>query len=312
MTMKITVILCTYNRCRRLAKALASAADSILPESVAWEVLVVDNNSSDQTRDVVEGFCRRYPGRFRYLLEPRQGKSYALNTGIREAQGDVLAFMDDDVIVEPTWLRNLTAALNDDQWAGTGGRILPEWTCSPPHWLALDGPCNLAGMLALFDLGEDAGELDRPPFGTNMAFRKSMFDVYGDFRTDFGPCPGSEIRNEDTEFGRRLMAAGERLRYEPSAVVYHLVPEARLKKEYFLAFWFDHGRAGVREVEKRPNICGIPRNYFRILKTGALLAVRTLHWILVWEPQRRFYRKGWVWMTAGEIAEFYRQSINVE
>jgi hypothetical protein len=108
------------------------------------------------------------------------------------------------------------------------------------------------------------------------------------------------------------MAAGERLRYEPSAVVYHLVPETRLKKEYFLAFWFDHGRAGVREVERRPNICGIPRIYFSILKMGALLAVRMLQWILVWEPQRRFYRKGWVWMTAGEIAEFYRQSIDAE
>src|SRR5690349_7477494 len=99
-----------------------------LSESVEWEVLVVDNNSSDQTREVVDEFCRRYPGRFRYLFESRPGKSCALNAGVREARGAVVAFMDDDVTVEPTWLQELTAALHNGQWAGAGGRILPQRT----------------------------------------------------------------------------------------------------------------------------------------------------------------------------------------
>jgi glycosyltransferase involved in cell wall biosynthesis len=123
--MKITVILCTYNRCQNLAKALNSVAASRLPRSVEWEVLVIDNNSSDQTREVVEDFCRLHPRRSRCLFEPQQGKSHALNAGIREARGDVLAFMDDDVTVEPTWLQNLTTSLQDDEWAGAGGRPLP-------------------------------------------------------------------------------------------------------------------------------------------------------------------------------------------
>ncbi len=84
--MKISVILCTHNRCQSLAKALNSLAALTLPESVEWEVLVVDNNSSDGTREVVQrDFCGRYPGRFRYLFEPQPGKSYALNAGIRQA-----------------------------------------------------------------------------------------------------------------------------------------------------------------------------------------------------------------------------------
>src|SRR6266852_954616 len=106
--MKVTVILCTYNSCRSLATAPESVAASQMPDSVDWEVLVVDNNSSDRTRAVVEEFCRQHYSRFRYLFEQRQGTSYALNTGIREARGEILAFMDDDVIVEPTWLRNLS------------------------------------------------------------------------------------------------------------------------------------------------------------------------------------------------------------
>ena len=135
--MNITVILCTYNRCQSLPSALDSVTATLLPDSIEWEVLVVDNNSTDETRQVVEDFSRRWPDRFRYLFEPRPGKSNALNAGIREAAGDILAFMDDDVFVDPMWLQNLTANLHNGAWAGSGGRILPQWNCPPPRWLPL-------------------------------------------------------------------------------------------------------------------------------------------------------------------------------
>src|ERR1039458_10609075 len=90
--MRITVILCTHNRCRSLAKALESVAASEVPASIEWDVLVMDNNSRHQTREVVQDFCRRYPGRFRYLFEPQPGKSYALNSGVREARAEIVAF----------------------------------------------------------------------------------------------------------------------------------------------------------------------------------------------------------------------------
>ncbi|MGA8151705.1 MAG: glycosyltransferase [Terriglobales bacterium] len=306
--MNITVIICTYNRCQSLAKALDSVASSVLPDSVEWEVLVVDNNSSDQTSDIVEEFRRRYSGRFRYLFEARQGKSYALNSGIREARGEVLAFMDDDVTVQPSWLRSLTTPLQSKEWAGVGGRILPAHTFSPPKWLALRGPYSTATMLALFDLGDCPGKLDEAPFGTNMAFRRSLFRKYGGFRADMGPCPGSEMRNEDTEFGRRLLAAGELLWYEPSAIVYHSVPESRLRRGYFLKFWYDHGRAEIREWKKGPDIMGAPREYFWILRLGLMLPRRAVRWVLALDPQQRFFNKGLVWMTIGKIVECYRQA----
>jgi glycosyltransferase involved in cell wall biosynthesis len=299
-----------------LAKALDSVAASALPESVAWEVLVVDNNSSDQTREVVEDFCRRYPGRFRYLFEPVQGKSHALNAGIRAARGEILAFIDDDVTVEPTWLQNLTASLGDNEWAGTGGRILPEHTFSPPNWLALDGPYSMVSILyAHFDLGDKPRELECAPYGTNMAFQKRMFEKHGGFRTDLGPSPNREIPhpNDDTEFGRRLMGARERLRYEPSAVVYHEVPENRIKKEYFLRWWFDYGRARVREAGRRPDVWGIPRYIPSIPKLiGTTLAIRTLQWMCTLNSQRRFFRKCMVWVIAGWIVEMPRVARDVK
>lgn len=143
--MDITVVICTNNRGHILAKALERVGASILPESFSWEVLVVDNNSNDQTRQIVEEISQRYPGRFRYFFEAQMGKSYALNAGVREARGEILAFMDDDVLVESTWLQNLTAELHGAEWAGAGGRTLPEQAIALPRWLSLKGPYALGG-----------------------------------------------------------------------------------------------------------------------------------------------------------------------
>jgi glycosyltransferase involved in cell wall biosynthesis len=313
--MKTTVILCTYNRCQILGTALSSVAAQKLPEALEWEVLVVDNNSSDQTREVVESFCMRYPGRFRYLFEPVPGKSYALNSGVRAARGEILAFMDDDATVEPMWLQNLTGALHDGAWAGAGGRTLLAGSFSPPPWLALDGPYPMGGALAgLFDLGDKPRELHVAPNGNNMAFQKKMFDAYGLFRTDLGPSPHKDIphSNEDTEFGRRLMAAGEKLRYEPSAVVYHPALKDRIHKDYFLVWWFDHGRALIREKGRRPPVWGIPRHYLSIPKMiGIHLSVRVARWMWTLNPRRRFSWKCGAWVMAGEIVETYRLARDV-
>jgi glycosyltransferase involved in cell wall biosynthesis len=302
--MDITVILCTYDRSGSLAKALASAAVQEMSAGVQWEVLVVDNNSRDQTPAVVGKFSNEYPGRFRYLFEPQPGKSFALNAGIQDAQGSILAFIDDDVVVDTKWLDNLTANLRGGEWAGAGGHIIPGWSSPPPKWL----PCfdkQALGPLVAFEPSSEAGPLLEPPFGTNMAFRKVVFEKYGGFRTDLGPRPGSEIRSEDTEFGSRLLAAGERLRYEPTAVVYHEVPQNRVRKAYFLRWWFDKARADVRELGLREytwRIHGVPAASLRRVITWAM------RWFVTLDSSRRFSCKINVWINAGTIVECYGQS----
>jgi len=301
----VTVIVCTYNRCEALASALNSVAVSNMPDSVSWEVIVVDNNSSDRTREVIEAFCRQYPARFHYLFEPRQGKSYALNAGIGAARGNVLAFIDDDVTVDSNWLRNLTADLDAGTWAGVGGRIVPDWPCTPPSWLPEREWLGRA-PLTMFDLGLEAGPLTDAPFGANMAFHRSVFEKYGVFRTDLGPGLNSKVRNnEDTEFGRRLLAAGERLRYEPTALALHSVPPNRLTKEYFLTWWFNKGRADVREavfpLDRKRSVSGIPLQLFRKIGVG------TLKWMITLNSTRRFSCRLTVWFLAGNLIESYRQ-----
>ena len=303
--MKITVILCTYNRCQSLANALESVARSVMPTSAQWDVLVIDNNSKDHTRGVVEDFCRRFPGKFSYVFEAKQGKSYALNAGIGQAGGDVLAFMDDDVEVDSHWLHNLTAPLLDGEWAGAGGRILPESGFVPKPWMDIDVRHGLA-PLAMFDMGGEPDELKESPFGTNMAFRKEMFSKHGEFRIDLGPQPGSQIRSEDSEFGARLLAAGERLRYEPSAIVYHAVPQDRTSRKYFQAWWFGKGRADVREFgvskDARWYVGGVPLYLLR------RLTMWTMRFTISAREPERFSRKLKVYWLAGIILECHKQA----
>jgi glycosyltransferase involved in cell wall biosynthesis len=308
--LKVTAILCTYNRCGTLAVTLEGLAASQLPPSVTWEVLIVDNNSTDRTREVAEDFCLRYSGLFRYIFEPRSGKPNAANTGIKNARGEVLAFVDDDVTVDVDWLHNITASLFNGKWVGAGGRTLPARAFTAPGWFS---DKEMGGVVyGRFDFGDQPCELRCAPYGANMAFRKEMFDKYGGFRTDLGPGPDPGIprANEDTEFGRRLMEAGEHLRYEPKAVLLHPVDLDRLNQKYFLAWWFDFGRASVLEIKKRP-VWGVRREYMSMLKHLILLPAEGLQWMLSFNPQKSFRHKCSVWRIAGRIVEIYRRSDDV-
>lgn len=304
--MDISVVVCTYNRCQILATALESIAQSRLPQSISWEVVVVDNNSTDQTPEIVKDVCQRHPDRFRYVFEPRPGKSYALNTGVVQSQGAIIAFADDDTTVEPTWLERLTAPLRFGDWSAAGGPVVLQWSSPRPSWLTMD---DTLAPLAGLNPDRQAGEISEPMlYGGNVAFRRAMFATYGGFRTDLGPSPNRETPrpNEDTEFVRRLLIAGERIFYEPSAIVFHPVPACRLRKDYFLDWWFDKGRADFltfglpAEMKWRPG--GVPLCFLR----------RVAHWTVRWaialdEPQRFSNRLKVQWLL-GNIVEARRQS----
>lgn len=307
MQMDITVIICTFNRSALLAVALESILASQLPSQIRWEILIADNRSSDETREVVNDFEMRFPGRIRYLFEPRPGKSYALNSAIAAATGNVLAFADDDITVTSQWLDALTAPILRGPWTGCGGRVFAQWVSAVPKWLDTTS-WIAAGPLVQFDLGPDACALRETPMGTNMAFRKSLFEHYGAFRTDFGPRPGSEIRNEDSEFVRRLLHGGEPLFYEPAAIVYHPVPANRLTKKYFLAWWFGKGSSGIREAgfpsNVRWKIGGVPLSFLRRVLRWSV------QWMFTWNAKARFVCSVCLWKLAGEIKELRESSIS--
>jgi glucosyl-dolichyl phosphate glucuronosyltransferase len=303
MTM-ISIILCTYNRCRDLLRAVDTISKCVIPAACQWELLIVDNNSDDGTREAVADFCRSNPHRIRYLFEPRQGKGFALNRGVRAAHGDTLVFVDDDVTVDPMWLQNLTAPFCHRDYCGVGGRILPQWSVEPPKWMSTRNRHFMA-VLAILDLGREACPLQEPPFGANMAFRKEVFERYGFFRTDLGRRGRNLMSNCDVEFGRRLLKAGEKLWYEPSAIVHHTVSEQRLQPGYFLRWSYCKARSDIQEMGVQENdgvsVLGVP------LHLCSRLAAWTIRWMVAITPSRRFYCKFAVWSLAGGIVESYRQ-----
>lgn len=306
--MDISLILCTYNRCESLTKALESVANSELPNSIAWEILVVDNNSKDRTKEVVEECSSRFPGRFRYIFETKQGLSNARNAGIAAALGRAIAFTDDDVTVDPHWLHSLTRPLLENRCSGVAGRILLG-DFQPPCWLAISGSMSLGGSLVQFDLGDEELPLDRPPFGACMAFHRDVFDKFGAFRTDLGRSGKNLIGNEDTEFGMRLISGGVPLRYVPSAIVYHPVLEERLTKKYFRSYWYSYGRALVRQKAETHAFLKVPRVYINEFRRRyRWMRGEDRNWYR--KAQGRFFCEVHALMALGQIMEGWRRALN--
>ena len=198
--MNASVILCTYNRASTLSRALESLSDLDVPAGLDWEVLVVDNNSTDDTRAIVERVAAEARLPCRYVFEPQQGKSFALNAGIAQALGQVLVFTDDDVTFDRGWLRALLAAFDAPDCAGVGGQIVPVWPAPPPRWFSDTGPYRLLPAVVGYQF-DTSGPVIRPPYGANSAYRRVMFDRYGQFRTDIGPRGRGMIRGETLSSG---------------------------------------------------------------------------------------------------------------
>lgn len=300
--MDVTVVVCTHNRAEHLRAVLEDLAGQQGLESTHWEVLVVDNNSTDETAAVVRQAASDPRFVLRYTFEGEPGKSRALNRGIDEAGSPIIAFTDDDVRVSPGWLAGLLAALNEYGCAGVGGPVIPLWTAPPPPWLATQGPYQLRGPIVDFQFGDMPG-LSVVPIGANSAFRRNVFAWHGGFRTDLGHV-GRVIRlNEDTEFGRRLLRGGEDLRYAPQAIVHHPVEAHRLSRHYFLEWYLARGRAATAEEGDDPRFvryAGVPRYLIRRI-IGHLA-----RWMTTVDRRRRFYFKAQTYQDVGAISEAWR------
>lgn len=309
--MKISIILCTWNRAKNLAEVLSDLEASTVPSGLEWEVLIIDNNSADDTRVVCESYVKRDSRKFRYFFEGRQGKSFALNTGLENAEGDIVAFTDDDVKLDKDWLAELAKVFAESDCAGVGGRIVAVWKFKKPSWYVANGPYRHAafGAITQFEHGDSPFVLKTAPFGANMAFRKSVVQKNGFFRTDLGSTQSASriVLAEDTEYCRRLLQANEKIIYAPNAIVYHPVEEYRLSKKYLEAWSFHRGRSFVR-VDRVPEnaVCyfGIPRYLF-------LPAIKyLLLWVSSLTPKRRFYFKLELCHTLGQMMEGRQMVLN--
>ena len=270
----VTVLICTRDRAGYLEEAIASlAATGTAP---SWELIIIDNGSSDRTATVVSDAARTFPVSLRYCFEPRPGKSFALNTGLNEAAGRVVLFGDDDQRFAPDWVEEGCRPLLDDPaFQYTGGPVLPILQAAQPSWLDL-AHAELRGPLGLFDYGDDPfifEERHRIPGGGNMAIRASLAVQIGGFREDLGRRGRSLLGQEQAEFFARSRASGARGLYVPRMVVWHQVPPERLRRRYFLRWWYWKGIAHARWQALAAR--GIPRFVYSESVRAAAAALRT-------------------------------------
>ncbi|HUA13993.1 MAG TPA: glycosyltransferase family 2 protein [Verrucomicrobiae bacterium] len=298
----MSVVLATYNRAPSLEKTLASFSNLVYPRNLELELLVVDNNSTDSTHQLVQGFCRSAAFCVRYLFEKRQGKSSALNHGISIAQGEIVAFTDDDVLLHPDWLANLIGTFERFDCSAVAGRVVPLWNHDRPEWL------EIAGQQAVvnFELGDEIKVIRVPPLGANSAFRRKVFAMHGRYRLDLGVSGTRHtITCEDTEFGLRLLNAGETIIYSPDAIVYHPVDPKRTTKKYFLD-WYYYNGVSLTRTAGLPNFgaayFGVPRWLYRELSAD------WIRWMLSVDRNRRFNCKLRTYRSAGKILESRRLS----
>ncbi|HLJ22578.1 MAG TPA: glycosyltransferase family A protein [Candidatus Acidoferrales bacterium] len=265
--MDLDVILATRNRCSLLRIALESLLRAEVPAGLRVAITVVDNNSSDETAEVVREFSCYRERPVRYLREPRTGKSYALNAGIRSTTGDLAGFIDDDEQIEASWYASVAEAFRDLSLDFIGGPYLPHWAAPAPHWL----PRQARGIIGCFEFSDVPRNYgDELPgavmFGGNAVIRRPVLDRVGPYRTDL-------VLHADQEMFERLLARGARGMYLPQLAIYHLIPRERLQKSYFRRWMWRAGPAYAqihRPPSGVPRIAGVPRYLFRKMAQSLL------------------------------------------
>jgi glycosyltransferase involved in cell wall biosynthesis len=257
----------TYNRGDLLEDALRSLLAQ--QETVPYELIVVDNNSTDRTREIVERFSLA-DGRVRYVFEPAQGLSHARNAGIRQARAPLIAFTDDDVRAEPNWVAAIVQAFEEHPEVDViGGRVLPLWPAAPPAWLTRDH----WAPLAIVDYGEaPVGVTAEHPIclvGANLAFRRAVFDGVGLFATSLQRVKDGIGSLEDHEFQLRLLGTGRKGLYDPRIVLHAEIQPNRLKPAYHRRWHAGHGhfhalmRSEPMEQTDAGTWLGVPAHLYR-------------------------------------------------
>ena len=316
--MKYSIIIATRDRAHHLRGTLASPAT--IKTTDDWELIVVDNNSVDDTPGVVREMAHGYPAPIRYVYEAVPGRSAALNTGIAAARGQIIATTDDDVRVPQDWLDVAGAALDRLRCHFVGGKVLPIWSGPRPAWLSDRGGSHWA-VIALLDRGPEPLEFDRRmPLGVNMAFRRRAFDIVGGWDQRIGRKAGTLLSQEVRDWCLRARAKGLHGFYVPEMTVQHVIPPDRLRKAYFRRWFYWRGvsramlyqQQGLdmqspertrHDVTNVPRVCGVPRD---LCRTAARHAAAMVASCVRADARAAFEHELWLCMFAGIVRQRWR------
>lgn len=287
MAFHVAIIVCTFNRAESLRRTLESLSHLVVPAGVEAELVVVDNNSTDRTREVCENAHPAVP--LRYVFERAQGQAHAWNRGVAETSAPLILFTDDDVNVDRQWLAACWETAQRHPEAGFfGGPTQPIWETPPPRWFEENLRTYLAHVAVCFDLGASEVPL-RGAVGANMAIRRAAMEGLH-FDTRLGPCNEVQLIGQIRERG----FAGV---YVPGALIRHRTYPERMTEAYVRKWFVGDGRAEVRreqEVRSHPWF-GVARYYWKQLVVNAL-RYGLARWVApasVWLPAEIEMARAW-------------------
>lgn len=274
---ELSVVICTFNRRELVGRAVQSLTQQTADAST-FEVVLVDNNSTDGTFDWACAFSETFPA-LRVVKETSQGLSFARNRGALEARAPLVAFLDDDAVATPGWVDAVLRAFlsSPANTVAVGGRIELEWALPRPSWL----PDEVTGWLGYFALPADRREMYPGTDnlrGGNMAIDRAALIEVGLFDTRLGRSKAGLMGNEEVEFQRRLERLGRYIAYSHDAVIYHLVHPERLHRRWFLRRAYDQGRSDVRldqALSTHSNQNGLAGTLLRTTYNGARALLTT-------------------------------------
>lgn len=239
----LSVIICTYNRDKYIYNLLKSIAENTLSKA-KYEIVLVNNNSTDATEMECNRFCADYDDVvFRYFIETNQGLSYARNRGIQEAKGKVVVYVDDDATINKEYLQTYYDFFEkDNKVEAAGGPIFPVYETVEPKWMShytrqlITGKLYMGNVVKEFTKGAFPG-------GGNAAYRKSVFDKVGLFNVDLGRKGTSLIGAEEKDLFDKMTAQGIKFFYLPKAILYHIIPASKLTEEHFDRLTYSIGKS---------------------------------------------------------------------
>ena len=302
--MRLDVIVPTYNRQDLLPLSLNSLFAAEIPAGLEVSVTVVDNNSTDGTRQVIESFKERFGDRIQYCFEQQQGRSHALNTGINATSGDLIGIIDDDEEVDRNWINAAFEAFSTRDLDFIGGPYIPHWSITPPDWL----PREYGGVVGWVDGGDREVPFYRNYpgilMGGNAVLKRSILEKVGLYTTWLGRTDKGLLTGEDEELYGRLLASGAKGMYLPQMMIYHHVTPERLTKSYFRRWCFWRGVSlGLLDRTRRlpvPYLFGIPRWHYRKALQGLFSTMR--HFVVKPQnPARAFAAELGVWDWLGLV-----------
>jgi len=295
--MRFSVVICTYNRERFLTGTLESVAAQTLART-DFELLVVDNASTDRTAEICAAFASAHPTLdMRYVMEGSQGLSFARNRGIAESKGELIVFIDDDVFLDAEYLSRIDAHYAaDEALMASGTRVRVHYEGRRPVWMSR----YLEPLVGHHDFGDvkRAYPAGKYPVGCSMAFRREALNAVGGFRTDLGRKGTSLGANEEKDFFARMRAVGLSVAYLPDVVLTHRIDDRRLDRAYVKRQAVGVGR-GERIRLKDGGLNGwLPKLLEEAVKAGGSV-VLALAYSLRGQPAKadvllRF--RYWVWL----------------